>query len=135
MICARRTSPAPSFCERVIRASLCASSSRNARTRRVIATSPARTGTPCNAPDPEKSHPTYRMHHLGRSSLDQGIESLRKQREIGRRRETVVAVLDQRNGGIAAREPFGKAQAEPPRHGLVAHAMQQPYRPIDRDRL
>src|SRR3954452_10798951 len=65
MICARRTSPAPSFCERVIRASLCASSSRNARTRRVIATSPARTGTPCNAPDPEKSHPTYRIHHLG----------------------------------------------------------------------
>src|SRR5690349_19686528 len=49
MICARRTSPAPSFCERVIRAiiraSLGASSSRNARTRRVIATSPARTGT------------------------------------------------------------------------------------------
>src|SRR4051812_45030270 len=64
MICARRTSPAPSFCERVIRASLCASSSLNARTRRVIATSPARTGTPCNAPDPEKSHPTYRIHHL-----------------------------------------------------------------------
>src|SRR3954454_21579598 len=64
MICARRTSPAPSFCERVIRASLCPSSSRNARTRRVIATSPARTGTPCNAPDSEKSHPTYRIHHL-----------------------------------------------------------------------
>src|SRR5215204_6369506 len=65
MICARRTSPAPSFCERVIRASLCPSSLRNARTRRVIATSPARTGTPCNAPDPDKSHPTYRIHHLG----------------------------------------------------------------------
>src|SRR4051812_20601180 len=65
MICARRTSPAPSFCERVIRASLGASSSLNARTRRVIATSPARTSAPCNAPDPEKSHPTYRMHHLG----------------------------------------------------------------------
>src|SRR4051794_22140320 len=64
IICARRTSPAPSFCERVIRASLGASSSLNARTRRVIATSPARTGTPCNAPDPEKSHPTYRIHHL-----------------------------------------------------------------------
>src|SRR5215213_1052031 len=64
IICARRTSPAPSFCERVIRASLCASSSLIARTRRVIATSPARTGTPCNAPDPEKSHPTCRMHHL-----------------------------------------------------------------------
>src|SRR5215210_6539308 len=44
MICARRTSPAPSFCERVIRTSLCASSSLNARTRRDIATSPARTG-------------------------------------------------------------------------------------------
>src|SRR5215218_2433461 len=65
IICARRTSPAPSFCERVIRASLCPSSSLNARTRRVIATSPARTGAPCNIPDPEKSHPTYRMHHLG----------------------------------------------------------------------
>src|SRR3954470_16389510 len=64
IICARRTSPAPSFCERVIRASLGASSSLNARTRRVIATSPARTGAPCNAPDPEKSHPTCRMHHL-----------------------------------------------------------------------
>src|SRR4051794_2743886 len=37
MICARRTSPAPSFCERVIRASLGASSSLNPRTRRVIA--------------------------------------------------------------------------------------------------
>src|SRR3954470_14324074 len=65
MICARRTSPAPSFCERVIRASLGASSSLNARTRRVIATSPARTSVPCNAPDLEKSHPTCRMHHLG----------------------------------------------------------------------
>src|SRR4051812_22984828 len=65
MICARRTSPAPSFCERVIRASLCPSSSLNPRTRRVIATSPARTSTPHNAPDPEKSHLTYRMHHLG----------------------------------------------------------------------
>src|SRR5215213_7434197 len=64
MICARRTSPAPSFCERVIRASLCPSSSLNARTRRVIATSPARTGVPCNAPDSEKSHPTCRMNHL-----------------------------------------------------------------------
>src|SRR5215213_8444967 len=50
-ICARRTSPAPSFCERVIRASLCASSSLNPRTRSVIATSPAWTRTPCNAPD------------------------------------------------------------------------------------
>src|SRR3954454_2626436 len=64
MICARRTSPAPSLCERVIRPSLCASSSLNARTRRVIATSPARTGTPSNAQDSEKSHPTCRMHHL-----------------------------------------------------------------------
>src|SRR3954447_10690491 len=66
MICARRTSPAPSFCERVIRASLCASSSLNPRTRSVIATSPAWTRAPCNAPDPEKSHPTCRMHHLAR---------------------------------------------------------------------
>src|SRR3954452_8569207 len=65
MICARRTSPAPSLCERVIRPSLCASSSLNARTRRVIATSPARTGAPSNAQDSEKSHPTCRMHHLG----------------------------------------------------------------------
>src|SRR4051812_44400764 len=65
MICARRTSPAPSFCERVIRASLCASSSLNPRTRSVIATSPAWTRAPCNAPDPEKSYPTCRMHHLG----------------------------------------------------------------------
>src|SRR4051795_9821205 len=64
MICARRTSPAPSFCERVIRASLCASSSLNPRTRSVIATSPAWTRAPCNAPDPEKSYPTCRMHHL-----------------------------------------------------------------------
>src|ERR671939_175618 len=64
MICARRTSPAPSFCERVIRASLCPSSSLNARTRRVIATSQARTGAPSNAPDPAKSYLTYRMHHL-----------------------------------------------------------------------
>src|SRR3954453_10550949 len=63
MICARRTSPAPSFCERVIRASLCASSSLNPRTRSVIATSPAWTRAPCNAPDPEKSYPTCRMHH------------------------------------------------------------------------
>src|SRR3954451_3248406 len=65
MICARRTSPAPSFCERVIRASLCASSSLNPRTRSVIATSPAWTRAPCNAPDPEKSYPTCRMHYLG----------------------------------------------------------------------
>src|SRR3954447_25536243 len=64
MICARRTSPAPSFCERVIRASLCASSSLNPRTRSVIATSPAWTRAPCNAPDPEKSYPTCRMHQL-----------------------------------------------------------------------
>src|SRR6186997_3207915 len=64
MICARRTSPAPSFCERVIRASLCASSSLKARTRSVIATSPAWTRAPCNAPNPEKSYPTCRMHHL-----------------------------------------------------------------------
>src|SRR5215217_7845724 len=56
MICARRTSPAPSFCERVIRPSLCPSSSLNARTRRVMATSPAQTGTSCNAPASEKSH-------------------------------------------------------------------------------
>ena len=65
MICARRTSPAPSFCERVIPASLCASS-LNPRTRSVIATSPAWTAAPCNAPDPEKSYPTCRMHHLAR---------------------------------------------------------------------
>jgi hypothetical protein len=39
----------------------------NQRTRRVIATSPARTSTPRNAPDPEKSHLIYRMHHLARS--------------------------------------------------------------------
>src|SRR3954462_10874209 len=64
MICARRTSPGPRLCERVIRPSLCASSSLNARTRRVIATSPARTGAPSNAQDSEKSHPTCRMHHL-----------------------------------------------------------------------
>src|SRR3954454_22620403 len=64
MICARRTSPAPSFCERVIRAGLCASSSLNPRTRSVIGTSPAWTRAPCNAPDPEKSYPTCRMHHL-----------------------------------------------------------------------
>src|SRR3954468_16677504 len=68
-ICARRTSPAPSFCERVIRASLCASSSLNARTRRVMPTSPARIGVPCNAPDSEKSHPTCRMHHLALARL------------------------------------------------------------------
>src|SRR3954447_21432046 len=64
MIRARRTSPAPSFCERVIRASLCASASLNVRTRSVMATSPARTSAPRNAPASEKSHPTCRMHHL-----------------------------------------------------------------------
>src|SRR3954467_15895128 len=68
-ICARRTSPAPSFCERVIRASLCASSSLNPRTRSVIATSPAWTRAPCNAPDPEKSYPTCRMHQLARQVM------------------------------------------------------------------
>src|ERR1044071_2099635 len=64
MICARRTSPAPGFVERVIRASLCPSSSLNARTRRVIVTSPARTGAPSNAPDLKKSHPTCRIFRL-----------------------------------------------------------------------
>src|SRR6476620_8126016 len=76
MICARRTSPAPSFCERVIRASLCPSSSLKARTRRVIATSPAQTATPCNAPDLEKSHLTCRMHHLMTLSRKSGPDRL-----------------------------------------------------------
>src|SRR3954452_13457185 len=74
MICARRTSPAPSFCERVIRISLCASSSLNPRTRSVIATSPAWTRAPCNAPDPEKSYPTCRMHHLV-STITKGLKT------------------------------------------------------------
>src|SRR4051812_47095352 len=85
MICARRTSPAPSFCERVIRAGLCASSSLNPRTRSVIATSPAWTRAPCNAPDPEKSYPTCRMHHLDAALICDDIrtENTGKQILIG----------------------------------------------------
>ena len=58
---------------------------------------------------------------LGGRSLDQGIERLRKQGEIGRRREAVVAVLDQRDGDIAAREPFGEARLS--RHGTDSSRM------------
>src|SRR6187200_1948073 len=67
MICARRTSPAPNVRERTMRASSAASSSPKARTRSVIATSPAWTRAPCNAPNPEKLYPTCRMHHLVRA--------------------------------------------------------------------
>ena len=65
MICARRTSPAPSVRERAMRASSAASSSPKARTRMVIAMLPHRPAADLNAPNQEKSQTTYRMHHLG----------------------------------------------------------------------
>jgi hypothetical protein len=62
-ICARRTRPAPSVRERAIRATSSASSSPNARTRRVMAMLPSRTKPCLNALRTEKSQTTWRMHH------------------------------------------------------------------------
>src|SRR4051812_7147178 len=62
-----RRSNHPNYGSQTGRGLICTSgvsSSLNARTRRVIATSPARTGTPCNARASEKSHSTCRMNHL-----------------------------------------------------------------------
>src|SRR3954451_17459604 len=115
MICARRTSPAPSLCERVIRPSLCASSSLNARTRRVIATSPARTGAPSNAQDSEKSHPTCRMHHLDpdywKSEYAAAWARLDLLGAIAQR-NALESALQQLDGRGAAREHYVKLLQE-----------------------
>jgi hypothetical protein len=47
----------------------------------------------------------------------------------------VVTVLDQGNRDVAAVEALGEREASLPRHGDVAHAVQQPYRAFERDRL
>src|SRR4051812_16450424 len=106
MIRARRTSPAPSFCERVIRASLCASASLNARTRSVMATSPARTSAPRNAPASEKSHPTCRMHHLDiKTDIEECVKSRDRTALVNAKRPAVrlaegsQPALDQRRVG------------------------------------
>jgi len=47
----------------------------------------------------------------------------------------VVTVLDQSDRDVAAVEALGEREASLPRHGDVAHAVQQPNRAFERDRL
>ena len=57
---------------------------------------------------PRQSRARYRLRALSRRRLGQRVEGPRQEGEVGGGREAVVAVLDQRDGDIAAREPLGE---------------------------
>src|ERR1700686_3395398 len=68
-----------------------------------------------------------------RCSVQQRRDRPGEEREVALGREAMIAVLDQRDLHVTAREALGEGEAGLPGHVGILHAVQQPHRAGDRD--